>query len=116
MSKSTPVVLTVNDWNTSNIRYMQPKVNDRGGKSINIISTQSNRALSIQTPLMMTWGISDYTDEKTGESDGKFTMSLNFPNDQYRKPGTDEFLKKLKEFENQVLDDAVKNSELWFGE
>jgi hypothetical protein len=95
---------------------MQPKVNDRGGKSINIISTQSNRALSIQTPLMMTWGISDYTDEKTGESDGKFTMSLNFPNDQYRKPGTDEFLKKLKEFENQVLDDAVKNSELWFGE
>lgn len=116
MSKSnTPIVLTVNDWNTSGIRYMQPKVNDRGAKSVNVISTQTNRSLSIQTPLMMTWGITDFIDEK-GESDGKYTMSLNFPNDQYKKPSTDEFLLKLKAFENQILDDAVKNSELWFGE
>ena len=116
MNKPTPIVLTINDWNTSGIRYMQPKVNDRGAKTINLISTQTNRALSVQTPLMMTWGISDFVDEKTGESDGKYTMSLNFPNDQYRKPATDEFLKKLIDFENQVLDDAVKNSEIWFGE
>jgi len=116
MSKpNAPIVLTVSDWNISGIRYMQPKVNDRGAKSINIISTQTNRSLSIQTPLMMTWGISDYVDEK-GESDGKYTMSLNFPNDQYKKPATDEFLQKIKDFENQVLDDAVKNSELWFGD
>jgi hypothetical protein len=65
---------------------------------------------------MMTWGISDFTDEKTGESDGKFTISLNFPNDQYKTEATTDFLKKLKEFENQILDDAVKNSEVWFGE
>jgi hypothetical protein len=116
MSKlNTPIVLSVSDWNTSSIRYMQPKVNDRGAKSVNIISTQSNRALSFQTPLMMTWGISDFVDEK-GESDGKYTMSLNFPNDQYRKPSTDDFLAKLKSFENQILDDAVKNCEVWFGE
>jgi hypothetical protein len=116
MSKAnTPIVLTINDWNTNGIRYMQPKVNDRGAKSVNIISTQTNRSLSIQTPLMMTWGITDYTDEK-GESDGKFTMSLNFPNAQYAKPATDEFLAKVKSFENQILDDAVKNCELWFGE
>ena len=117
MSKqSSPIVISVDQWNTSGIRYMQPKVNDRGGKSINIISTQSNRALHLSTPLMMTWGISDYTDEKTGESDGKFTISLNFPNDQYNTDATDQFLKKLKEFENQILDDAVKNSEAWFGD
>ena len=117
MSKqSSPIVISVDQWNTSGIRYMQPKVNDRGGKSINIISTQSNRALHLSTPLMMTWGISDYTDEKTGESDGKFTISLNFPNDQYKTDATDQFLKKLKEFENQILDDAVKNSEAWFGD
>jgi hypothetical protein len=117
MSKqSSPIVISVDQWNTSGIRYMQPKVNDRGGKSINIISTQSNRALHLSTPLMMTWGISDYTDEKTGESDGKFTISLNFPNDQYKTDATYQFLKKLKEFENQILDDAVKNSEAWFGD
>jgi len=117
MSKqSSPIVLTVNDWNTSSVRYMQPKVNDRGAKSINIISTQTNRALHLSTPLMMTWGISDYTDEKTGESDGKFTISLNFPTEQYKTQATTEFLDKLKSFENQILDDAVKNAEVWFGE
>ena len=116
MSKATaPIVLTISDWNTSGIRYMQPKVNDRGAKSVNIISTQSNRSMAIQTPLMMTWGINDFTDEK-GESDGKYKMSLNFPNAQYAKPATDEFLAKFKAFENQILDDAVKNCELWFGE
>jgi len=116
MSKSTPIVLNVNDWDTSSIRYMQPKVNDRGGKAINVISTQSNRSLHISTPLMMTWGISDYVDEKTGESDGKFSMSLVFPNGDYTTPATDDFLSKLKSFENQILDDAVRYSEAWFGE
>jgi hypothetical protein len=115
-NKSAPIVLPVNQWNTSSIRYMQPKINDRGAKSINIISTQTNRALHISTPLMMTWGISDFTDEKTGESDGKFTISLNFPNEQYKTEATTDFLKKLKDFENQILDDAVKNSEVWFGD
>lgn len=117
MSKpATPVVLPVGDWVPSSIRYMQPKVNDRGGKSINIISTQTNRSLHIATPLMMTWGIADYVDEKTGESDGKFSISLNFPSDDYATPATTDFLKKMKDFENQILDDAVKNSEAWFGE
>jgi len=94
---------------------MPPKVNDRGGKSINMISTQSNRSLHITTPMMMTWGIADFIGEN-GESDGKYSISLNFPNEEYRKPATDQFLQKLKDFENQVLDDAVRNSELWWGE
>jgi len=115
MSKPA-IVLNVNDWDTSGIRYMQPKLNERGGKSINIISTQSNRSLHISSPLMMTWGISDYVDEKTGESDGKFSMSLVFPNGDYTTPATDTFLAKLKAFENQILDDAVKYSDAWFGE
>lgn len=116
MSKpSTPIVISSSDWNTAAVRYMQPKVNDRGGKSINLISTQSNRSLYVSTPLLMTWGISDFVDEK-GESDGKFSMSLTFPNETYATPATHEFLAKLKAFENQILDDAVKNSEAWFGE
>ena len=110
-----PVVLPVTDWNPSAIKYMMPKVNDKGGKSINVISKQTSRSLHISTPLMMTWGISDFVDEK-GEADGKFSVSLNFPNDEYATPPTTAFLEKLKAFENQVLDDAVANSELWWGE
>lgn len=115
MSSSKPVVLSCDDWNTSSLKYMPPKVNERGGKSINLISTQTNRSLHITTPMMMTWGITDFIGDN-GEADGKYSMSLNFPNDDYRKPATDAFLKKLKDFENQILDDAVKNSELWWGE
>jgi hypothetical protein len=43
-------------------------------------------------------------------------MSLNFPNTEYANPSTNMFLQKLKDFENQILDDAVTNSELWWGE
>ena len=112
---SKPVVLSVADWVVPKIKYMPPKVNERGGKSINIISAQTNRALAISTPMMMTWGVADFIGDN-GESDGKFSISLVFPNDEYRKPSTDAFLQKLKDFENQILDDAVKNSELWWGE
>ena len=114
-SFAKPVVVTIPEWNPSAIKYMAPKINDRGGKSINMISKQTNRSLHISTPLMMTWGISDFVDEK-GDSDGKYSMSLNFPNEEYKSKATDEFLTKLKDFENQLLDDAVVNSELWWGE
>jgi hypothetical protein len=113
---SQQIVLKVSEWDPSAIRYTAPKLNKQGGKSISILSKQKNRALHISTPLMMTWGISDFVDEKTGESDGKFSMTLNFPNEEYTNKATDEFLQKLKDFENQILDDAVKNSELWWGE
>ena len=115
-TKSSPVVLSVGEWNPSLIKFMQPKVNERGGKSINIISGQTNRSLHVSTPLLVTWGISDFVDEKTGESDGKYSMSLSFPNDDYSTASTRDFLQKLKDFENMILDAAVKNSETWWGE
>jgi len=115
MSSSKAVVLSVNEWETNAVKYMAPKSNKSGGKAINIISKQTNRTLHFSTPLMMTWGISDFVNDD-GESDGKYSISLNFPNEDYKNPATDAFLKKLKDFENQVLDDAVKNAELWWGE
>ncbi len=112
---SKPVVLSASEWVPSKIKFMPPKVNERGGKSINMISSQTNRSLHITTPMMMTWGVADFIGDN-GESDGKFSISLNFPSDEYRKPNTDAFLQKIKDFENQILDDAVRNSELWWGE
>ena len=113
MSKS--IVMSMNEWDTGAVRYMQPKLNERGGKSINVISTQTNRSLHVSTPLLMTWGISDFVGEN-GESDGKFSMSLSFPNEQYHTAQTRACLEKFRAFENQILDDAVKNGEVWFGE
>ena len=42
MSKS-PIVVKYNEWNTAGIRYMAPRISDRGSKSVALISTQSNR-------------------------------------------------------------------------
>ena len=115
MSKQSPVI-NASEWNPSAIRYTPPKISERGAKSINIISSQNGRWPSVTTPLLMTWGVADFVDEKTGESDGKFSMTLNFPNTDYANATTDDFLAKVKAFENQILDDAVKYSEVWFGE
>ncbi len=115
MSNSKSVVLSVDEWNPASMKFMAPRVNDRGGKAISIISTATNRTLSISTPLLMTWGISDFVDEKTGESDGKYTISLAFPNEEYATPSASKFLEKLKQFETSIIDEAVKNSVAWWG-
>jgi len=107
-------VLEFTDWNPKSHKYMVPKVNDKGGKSVSLISTQTSRSLHINTPLLMTWGISDFTNDD-GTSDGKFKISLNLPSDEYKTEQTDNFLKKITDFQLQIIDDAVINSELWFG-
>ena len=112
---ATKVTIDYKDWQPEQLRYMQPRVNDRGGKAISIISTQLNRSLHVTTPRLATWGISDFVNEQ-GESDGKFSMSLRFPNPDYETEDTELFLEKLKKFEERVIDDAVTNSELWWGE
>lgn len=113
-SQSKQVVLSPSDLDTSAIKYMKPYVTKSGSKSISIISKQTNRALAISTPFMMTWGCTDFTDAN-GDSDGKFNISLNFPNDSESTEQTNMFLQKMKNFENQILDDAVKMSEIWWG-
>ena len=112
---SKPIVISTNEWDPKSIKFMPPKLNASGVmKNVNVISTQTNRSLHISTPMMMTWGISDYDDGSGG--DGRFNMTLNFPTEDYRKPSTDLFLEKVIAFENQIIDQAVKNSELWFGD
>ena len=111
-----PIVLDVTTWVPDSIRFTPPKVNDKQGKSINIISNQTGRGLHISSPLLTTWGISDFVDQQTGVSDGKFSISLTFPNEEYATKNSNMFLEKIKAFEVAILNEAVKNSELWWGE
>lgn len=115
MSRSNPV-MTTDEWTPGLVKTFVPKVNDRGGKSIGLVSLETNRALQLSTPMMLTWGIADFVDKETGESDGKYSASLVFPNGEYCTAATDKFLIKLKEFENKIIDEAVSKSEVWFGE
>ena len=111
MSASS-IIVDYADWNVDQTRYMPPKVNDRGGSAINIISTQTNRGLAITTPMALSWGIGEYVDPKTGESDGKFKVSIDFREPQNEQ--TAMFIEKFKAFEERIMQDAVKNSAVWW--
>lgn len=112
MSSASSIIVDYADWNVDQTRYMPPKVNDRGGSSINIISTQTNRGLAITTPMALSWGIGEYVDPKTGESDGKFKISIDFREPQNEQ--TAMFIEKFKAFEERIMQDAVKNSAVWW--
>lgn len=114
-ANKSSMIINYEAWNTSANRYMQPKINDKGGKSVNIISTVTNRSPHITTPMLMTWGPSDFVGDN-GESDGKFSMALNFPNPEYANKATDTFLQKFIEFEETMIKEVTKNSELWMGQ
>ena len=113
-SSTTKKILEFADWNPKAHKFMAPKINNMGGKSVTLISTQSSKSLHVNTPLLMTWGIADFAGDD-GISDGKFKLSLNFPNPEYKTKDTDEFLQKMIDFQAEIIDNAVTNSELWFG-
>uniref|UniRef100_A0A6C0DX90 Uncharacterized protein n=1 Tax=viral metagenome TaxID=1070528 RepID=A0A6C0DX90_9ZZZZ len=111
---TTKKVLEYSEWNPKQHKFMAPKVTDKGGKSVFLLSTQTSRSLHVNTPLMMTWGVADFANDD-GTSDGRFKITLNFPNPEYKTADTDVFLAKMIEFQSSIIDDAVTFSELWFG-
>jgi hypothetical protein len=52
--------------------------------------------------------------DDSGKSNERYTLSLAFG--QTETAQEQEFLKKLKDFENKIIEDAATNSEAWFGE
>jgi len=102
-------------FNTNDIKYTAPKATAQGAKSVNILNKSTKRGLVLSTPLMLTWGASDFIDEKTGQSDGKFSMSLQFPSEEYQTEDTSSFLKNMKALEDKIKTDALIYSKEWFG-
>jgi len=102
-------------FNVQNIKYSSPKANSSGGKNVNILNKTTNTGIRISTPLLLTWGASDFQDPQTGKGNGKFEMSLQFPREEYKNPDTEAFLKNIQAFEQKIKDDALINSKEWFG-
>ena len=82
------------------MKYSKPKVNASGGKSINILNTATNKGLYLTTPLMLTWGINEYTDEKSGKV--TYDMALQFPSEEYANAQSTAFLENVKKMEEKV--------------
>ena len=106
-------IVNVRNYNPStDIAYAKPKINSVGGKNVSIINSKVKKATYLSTPLMLTWGLSEFVDDKTGKR--SYDLSLQFPNSEYPDPEGEMFLEKLKEFEAKVKVDAVTNSKEWF--
>jgi hypothetical protein len=102
-------------FNAENIMYTAPKASAQGGKSVNILNKTTKTTLTLSTPLMLTWGASDFKKEGEEVGNGRFELSLQFPNEEYKTPDTEAFLKNLKAFEDKIKADALIYSKEWFG-
>ena len=90
-------------------RYGAPKVNASGGKAVSVFSTEINSGLKISTPLLLTWGLSDF------EGNKQYALSLQLPSSEYSNADTSAFLQNMKKFEDKIRADALTNTSLWFG-
>jgi len=102
-------------FNSENIIYTAPKASAQGGKSVNILNKTTKTTLTLSTPLMLTWGASDFKKEGEEVGNGRFELSLQFPNEEYKTPDTQAFLRNLKSFEDKIKADALVYSKEWFG-
>ena len=91
--------------------YTKPKVNASGGKSIGILNAKSIKGLYMSTPLMLTWGVNEYTDDSSGRK--TYDMSLQFPKEEYDTESVQKFLKNMIAFETKIKEDAIANSKDW---
>ena len=92
--------------------YTKAKVNANGRKSVGILNNENKKSLYLSTPLMLTWGVNEYKDEKTGEVQS-YDIALQFPNDEYNNPDCVAFLKNMQALEQKVKDDTIANSKDW---
>jgi len=91
--------------------YTKPKVNASGGKSIGILNSKSMKGLYMNTPLMLTWGVNEYTDDSSGRK--TYDMSLQFPKEEYNNETVQKFLDNMIAFETKIKADAINNSKEW---
>ena len=100
--------------NTNVFSYSAPKAHASGGKVVNLYNKNTKESLTISTPLLLTWGSQEGKDQQ-GNTTGKWTMSLQFPNSEYPNADGEAFLASMRALESKVKADAMTYSKEWFG-
>ena len=110
---SSEMVIPGASFNSAtDMKYTKPKVNSVGGRSVGIVNAKTSTVLNLSTPLMLTWGVQDFTDEKSGKV--SYDLALQFPNEGFETPATKKFLANITAFEKRIKEDAITNSKEWF--
>lgn len=94
----------------TDISYAKPKINANGGKNVGIINNKTKKVTMLSTPLILTWGMNEFVDDKSN----KYHLSLQFPNSEYPDQECENFLNKMRDFENKIKQDAITNCKEWF--
>ena len=89
--------------------YTKPKLNANNGKSIGILNKHNMKSLYISTPLMLTWGVNEWSDDKTGKK--SFDLALQFPSAENSECSA--FLKNMQELEMRIKSDVITNCKEW---
>ena len=91
----------------SKLSYTDPKPVGQA-KVVNV--RLGGKPLQLTTPLMKTFGASDY------EGNEKFELSLRFPDKpEEQTPETNAFLQNMKDLREQEVKDVLANSKKWMG-
>lgn len=113
---TTTNTTTNNFIDFSNVGYSTIKAHSSGSKVIRLQQKDSRENLRIITPVMLTWGASEIMEAGTDNvGTGKWSMSLQFPEEEYANAQTDEFYDAVNTLENKIKQDALDNSLKWFG-
>jgi hypothetical protein len=106
------MITLAKNFTASDITNDAPKTNALGGKVV-YIKYNDQKRLTMQTPLVSApFGLSTYTDEKTGVT--KYSIDMSFKGmDADSKINT--FHDKMQDLDDHILSLAEKNSKEWFG-
>jgi hypothetical protein len=102
------------EWKPKTIGYAKCKANPGGLGRSGLINNKKGKPIDIITPMdMLCWGAEQGKDG-SGNFIDKYSVSIQFPNEEYPNEEHSAFLAKVKEFEAQLLADAIQNYHEWF--
>lgn len=105
------LIMNGTEMDVNALKIVAPRANKGGrGKTARIMAP-TGTSLHFSAPLMLTWGVNDYESE---DGTHKYSIPLQFPQEQYANENQRKFLDVMKEFENRILDEAVSHSKEWF--
>lgn len=111
-SSQVPMIQGVSFRPDTDVKYSKCKPNSSGGKSVGVVNAHTGQSLFMGTPLLMTWGIQEFIDEKTSKV--SYDMALQFPSEEYQTADSKAFLQAMVAFEKKLKADALVNSKEWF--
>lgn len=110
-------IILANAFDPKTVTFSALEKNKKGGKVIFIGIPDANgqrQRITLQTPpLALPFGVSPYTEASTGEVQS-YSLDVSYRGAD-ANPKVAEFLAKMRELDDVLLDVAVENSKEWFG-